>query len=222
VAPARADFSSERFGPVATRNVKRPPQIKVVHKRRSFTTGKEVYPAGGPGRYEILLVFQNNSDSALEDLALHDVVPGTFSLDNSSVKSSISGEIDSSYTKEPAREGTHITWSVGRIELGERITVQYEIQGDPESEYKVSDAQDYHGATFGEEVDEEPNLPEWVDVDAEHDESDISLPEPESDPEPVPEPEAPKEEIQSSCPICGTESSVGSSSCVVCGYSFIS
>ena len=243
-APARADFSSERFGPVATRNVKRPPQIKVVHKRRSFTTGKEVYPAGGPGRYEILLVFQNNSDSALEDLALHDVVPGTFSLDNSSVKSSISGEIDSSYTKEPAREGTHITWSVGRIELGERITVQYEIQGDPESEYKVSDAQDYHGATFGEEVDEEPNLPEWVDVDAEHDDSDISLPEPEpeSDPEPEldpepepdrepepdpgpesdPEPEVPNEEIQSSCPICGTESSVGSSSCGVCGYSFIS
>ena len=125
VAPARADFSSERFGPVATRNVSRPPQITVVHKRRGFTTGKEVYPAGGLGRYEILLVFQNNSDSALEDLALHDVVPGTFSLENSSVKSSISGDIDSSYTKEPAREGTHITWGVGRIEVGERITVQY-------------------------------------------------------------------------------------------------
>ena len=66
VAPARADFSSERFGPVATRDVTRPPQITVVHKRRGFTTGKEVYPAGGLGRYEILLVFQNNSDSALE------------------------------------------------------------------------------------------------------------------------------------------------------------
>ena len=148
VAPARADFSSERFGPVATRDVTRPPQITVVHKRRGFTTGKEVYPAGGLGRYEILLVFQNNSDSALEDLALHDVVPGTFSLENSSVKSSLSGDIDSSYTKEPAREGTHITWGVGRIEVGERITVQYEIQGDPESEYKVSDAQDYHGLSL--------------------------------------------------------------------------
>ncbi|DAC41620.1 MAG TPA: hypothetical protein D7H71_01205, partial [Candidatus Poseidoniales archaeon] len=182
VAPARADFSSERFGPVATRNVTRPPQITVVHKRRGFTTGKEVYPAGGLGRYEILLVFQNNSDSALEDLALHDVVPGTFSLENSSVKSTLSGDIDSSYTKEPAREGTHITWGVGRIEVGERITVQYEIQGDPESEYKVSDAQDYHGATFGDEVDEEPNLPQWADETTSQEESVFSIPEPEPEP----------------------------------------
>ena len=52
-APARADFSSERFGPVATRNVKRPPQITVVHKRRSFIHDRKttqivdsVYPAG--------------------------------------------------------------------------------------------------------------------------------------------------------------------------------
>ena len=37
----------------------------------------------------------------------------------------------------------------------------YTIQGDPEAEYKVSDAQDFHGATFGEEVDEEPNVPQW-------------------------------------------------------------
>ena len=216
VAPARADFSSERFGPVATRNVTRPPQIIVVHKRRGFTTGKEVYPAGGLGRYEILLVFQNNSDSALEDLALHDVVPGTFSLENSSVKSSISGDIDSSYTKEPAREGTHITWGVGRIEVGERITVQYEIQGDPESEYKVSDAQDYHGATFGDEVDEEPNLPQWADETTSVTESDFPLP------EPLPEPEPEGHQAITNCPICGTEAPVGSSSCVVCGYSFIS
>ncbi|MBP51501.1 MAG: hypothetical protein CMA68_05445, partial [Euryarchaeota archaeon] len=163
-APARADFSAERFGPVATRTVIRPPQISIIHRRRSFTTGKEVYPGGGQGRYEILLVFQNNSDSALDDLALHDVVPGTFSLESSNVKSSTRGERDASYTKEPAREGTHITWKVGRIEKGERITVQYEIQGDPESEYKVSDAQDYHGATFGDEVDDEPNLPEWAEA----------------------------------------------------------
>ena len=63
-APARADFSAERFGPVATRTVIRPPQISVIHRRRSFTTGKEVYTGGGRGRDEILLVFQNNSDSA--------------------------------------------------------------------------------------------------------------------------------------------------------------
>ena len=27
----------------------------------------------------------------------------------------------------------------------------------------MSDVQDFHGATFGDEVDEDPNLPEWVE-----------------------------------------------------------
>ena len=108
-------------------------------------------------------MFHNTSDSALQDLALHDVVPGTFSIESSSVKSSISGEKDSSFTKESSRDGNKITWAIGRIETNERIEVLYEIQGDTESEYKVSDAQDFHGATFGKEVDDEPNVPEWAD-----------------------------------------------------------
>ena len=162
-APVKAYFSSERFGPVAERLVKKPPQIKVVHRRRNISTGKEVFPGGGLGKYEIMLMFDNNSDSALDDLALHDVVPGTFSIEESSVRSSLSGERKASTTKESAREGTHVTWKIGRIEKDERIEVVYVIQGDPESEYKMSDVQDFHGATFGEEVDEVPNLPEWVE-----------------------------------------------------------
>jgi len=162
-APVKAYFSSERFGPVAERLVKKPPQIKVVHRRRNISTGKEVFPGGGLGKYEIMLMFDNNSDSALDDLALHDVVPGTFSIEDSSVRSSLSGERKASTTKESAREGTHVTWKIGRIEKDERIEVVYVIQGDPESEYKMSDVQDFHGATFGEEVDEVPNLPEWVE-----------------------------------------------------------
>ena len=162
-APIRSDFSMERFGPVATRYSNRAPMIRVVHRRRRFSTGKEVFPAAGPGRYEILLMFQNDSDSALEDLTLHDVVPGTFNIERSSVRSTLSGEREVDFTKEPAREGIHVSWPIGRIEQNERIEVVLEIQGDAESEYKVADAQDYHGATFGDEVDEEPNLPEWVD-----------------------------------------------------------
>ena len=56
-APVRLDFGSEKFGPVGTRNVARPPQIEVVHRRRNISTGKEVFPAGNPGRYEVLLMF---------------------------------------------------------------------------------------------------------------------------------------------------------------------
>jgi len=249
-APIRADFSMERFGPVATRYCNRSPLIRVVHRRRRFSTGKEVFPAAGPGRYEILLMFQNDSDSALEDLNLHDVVPGTFTIERSSVRSTLSGERVVDYAKESAREGTAVTWPIGRIEKNERIEVVFEIQGDSESEYKVADAQDYHGATFGDEVDEEPNLPDWVDENARGINSIVLEPIPEvkfeqveeiidedetksdihdefedfSDLESISEadngPSMNSEFNPETCPVCGTEASVGASMCETCSYQF--
>ena len=246
-APIRSDFSMERFGPVATRTVDRPPVVRVVHRRRKISTGKEVFPGGGAGRYEILLMFHNTSDSALDDLALHDIVPGTFSIEKSSVKSSVSGEKDSSFTKESSRDGNKVTWAIGRIETNERIEVLYEIQGDTESEYKVSDAQDFHGATFGKEVDEEPNVPEWADKVSESKlisvpmsipVKEIAVPENNSIKESIEEELIEEELIVESedsqidnnddnisedknlCPICMSINKKGSSICQVCGYSF--
>ena len=245
VAPIKVDFSSERFGPVATRMVEKPPMISVVHKRRNISTGKEVFPGGKPGQYEIMLMFHNSSDSALEDLALHDVVPGTFTIEDSIVRSDKEGEREAAITKESARDGTQVTWAIGRILQGERIEVLYTIQGDPEAEYKVSDAQDFHGATFGEEVDEEPNVPQWMDKASEPlpipsqepiddpEESDQSTDDlPSSGDDKVDEEETSlendKQETGESgeegdtgdqrlCPACGFQVDVGSSICVVCG-----
>ena len=245
VAPIKVDFSSERFGPVATRMVEKPPMISVVHKRRNISTGKEVFPGGKPGQYEIMLMFHNSSDSALDDLALHDIVPGTFTIEESIVRSDKEGEREASITKESARDGTQVTWAIGRILQGERIEVLYTIQGDPEAEYKVSDAQDFHGATFGEEVDEEPNVPQWLDKDVEN----TTIPSQEiieENPEEIEqltviEPlqediedkeeddlENDKQEIVKLdeegdegnprlCPACGFQVDIGSSICVVCG-----
>jgi hypothetical protein len=245
-APIRSDFSMERFGPVATRTVERPPIIRVVHRRRQISTGKEVFPGGGAGRYEILLMFHNTSDSALDDLALHDVVPGTFSIESSSVKSTLNGEKDSSFTKESSRDGNKVTWYIGRIEKNERIEVVYEIQGDTEAEYKVSDAQDFHGATFGKEVDDEPNVPEWIDsvvhppfisvpisknvvevqesVMIEDHELPASIDEvvefPIESDNPVEKDSLPDQKSENSCPICMSDAETGASTCLVCGYSF--
>ena len=246
VAPIKVDFSSERFGPVATRMVEKPPMISVVHKRRNISTGKEVFPGGKPGQYEIMLMFHNSSDSALDDLALHDIVPGTFTIEESIVRSDKEGEREASITKESARDGTQVTWAIGRILQGERIEVLYTIQGDPEAEYKVSDAQDFHGATFGEEVDEEPNVPQWLDKDVEN----TTIPSKETIEETPEETEqltvsdpiqeegvADKEEDDLEndkqeivkldvegdegnprlCPACGFQVDMGSSICVVCG-----
>ena len=191
-------------------------------------------------------MFHNSSDSALDDLALHDIVPGTFTIEESTVRSDKEGEREASTTKESARDGTQVTWAIGRILQGERIEVLYTIQGDPESEYKVSDAQDFHGATFGDEVDEEPNVPQWMDKVVES----VPIPtqeitdtpimekeqftgdpsEPENDEETYEEEEKDTADKESEnageaenqadsrqCPACGVEVDIGSSICVVCG-----
>ena len=255
-APIRVDFSSDRFGPVATREVEKPPMVKVEHKRRNISTGKEVFPGALSGQYEIRLMFHNNSDSALEDLTMNDIVPGTFTIEGSSVRSDKEGEREASVSKESARDGTQVTWDVGRIQQDERIEVLYTIQGDPEAEYKVTDAQDFHGATFGDEVDEEPNMPEWLEREAPiietppvHEEFVENEPEPETDYEdPLVDPsesfgieiegeqdETPEDEDMRaeqkdsetseenearSCPACGGDVGIGTSSCPLCGFTF--
>ena len=122
------------------------------------------------------------------------------------------------------------------------MEVLYEIQGDTESEYKVSDAQDFHGATFGKEVDDEPNVPEWADkvsqlnlisvpisnqtkeiVDLENNSIEQSVQKELEIDSTDSSPENKIEEIsenQNLCPICMSECDKGASTCLVCGYSF--
>jgi hypothetical protein len=169
--PLRCDFSAERYGPVATRMLGEVPIVRVIHKRRKFSTGKEVFPAGGAGRYEVLIMFQNRSDSALEDLILHDIVPAAFEIKGYNIRSDAKGNREAEMEKEVTDAGTKVTWHLDVIEKDERIEVIYELVGDADVEYKVSEAQEFHGASFGDEVDEDlPPLPEPEDEeDAEDD-----------------------------------------------------
>jgi len=122
----------------------------------------------------------------------------------------------------------------------------YEIQGDTEAEYKVSDAQDFHGATFGKEVDDEPNVPEWIDsvvrapfisvpisknvvevqesVMIEDHELPASIDEvvefPIESDDLVEKDSLSDQQSVNSCPICMSDAETGASTCLVCGYSF--
>lgn len=174
-APLRSDFSAERYGPVATRLLAAVPSIRIIHKRRKFSTGKEVFPAGGSGRYEVLIMFQNRSDSALQDLMIHDIVPSDFEIKGYNIRSD-SGVREAEMEKADDEDGIKVSWHIPVIEKDERIEVIYELVGDAGAEYKVSDAQEFHGATFGDELD-----------------VDLPIAEPEAEPEEVEE-ETPEEE----------------------------
>ncbi len=172
-APLRSDFSAERYGPVATRLLDEIPSIRIIHKRRKFSTGKEVFPAGGAGRYEVMIMFQNRSDSALQDLMIHDIVPSDFEIKGYNIRSD-SGVKEAEMEKSDDENGIKVSWHIPVIEKDERIEVIYELVGDAGAEYKVSDAQEFHGATFGDELDVDlpPAEPEKeVEEDTEEEES---------------------------------------------------
>ena len=156
-APVRVDFSAEKNGPIATRGAEDVPTLRVSHKRRKFNTGKEVFPAGGAGRYEVLVMFHNKSDTALEDLIIHDVIPHGFELKSTRIDSNKGNEHDTAHSEEVHDEGTKVVWNIGVIAKDERIEIMYEILGDADSEFEVKSAQEFHGVTFGDEIDEDYN-----------------------------------------------------------------
>jgi uncharacterized repeat protein (TIGR01451 family) len=174
-APARIDFSAERFGPVATRGLNVVPAVRVTHRKVNYDSGKEVFPAGGAGRYEAMIMFNNRADSALNDVVIHDVIPGAFELLEWSVTSSNGNKVKAKLKEEATKDGKKMSWTIGTVSRGERIEVSYEFKGDSETGFKVSDAQEVHGIDVGSEVEE-------------------ALPPIEDEPEPEPEAEVAEED----------------------------
>ena len=164
-SPCRVDLSSERHGPVITRECVKIPAIGVITQRREFKTGKSIFPGPEAGQHEIRLIFRNTSDTPLEDVVILDSLSSNFEMVSSDVSSSIGRELTFEHTSA-SEEGSEIhRWSVGRVERSETIEVTAMI----ESEDPTSDPEDSGslGAEFGEEAEVEPNLPKWFGEDGE-------------------------------------------------------
>jgi len=152
--PARCEFSAERFGPVCTRDVDEVPVVKVRHNRRNFSAGKSVMPMGGKGRYEVLIIFENNGDTALQDVCINDVLPSNFDLKDWIVRGEGGKKRDDvSLESTSGESGTENVWSIPVVEKGERLEVSFEIKGDGEVDAEVLNQ--FHGVTFGDEVEDD-------------------------------------------------------------------
>ncbi|HII89918.1 MAG TPA: hypothetical protein HA247_02770, partial [Candidatus Thalassarchaeaceae archaeon] len=79
-SPCRADLSSERHGPVITRECVKIPAISVVTQRREVRTGKSIFPGPELGQHEIRLLFTNTSDTPLEDVTILDSIGLKFEM----------------------------------------------------------------------------------------------------------------------------------------------
>ena len=158
-APARVEFSAERFGPICTREPTESPSIKVVHNRRNFSAGKQAIPLGGKGRYEVLILFENNGDTALSDLYINDVLPPQFEIKDWEMKNSDGKRDDVTMTSEDGEGGLHIVWHVPKVEKGERLEVSFDIKGSGEVDAEALNR--FHGVHFGDEI-ESDDLPAVV------------------------------------------------------------
>ena len=155
-APARIEFSAERFGPICTREPSETPSVKVVHNRRNFSAGKQAIPLGGKGRYEVLILFENNGDTALSDLYINDVLPPQFEIKEWEMKSADGKRDDVTMTSEEGEGGLHILWHVPKVEKGERLEVSFDIKGSGEVDAEALNR--FHGVHFGDEI-ESDDLP---------------------------------------------------------------
>ena len=153
VAPLRAEFSAERFGPVCGRDCSDSPAIKVIHNRRDFSAGKQAIPLGGKGRYEVLILFENNGDTALQDIYINDVIPANFEIKDWYIKGANGKRDDCEITTEDTDSGTQASWMVPMVGKGERLEVCFEIKGSGEVDGDVLNK--FHGVHFGDEIETE-------------------------------------------------------------------
>ena len=152
-APARTEFSAERYGPVCTRDTTEAPAISVVHNRRDFSFGKTTQKIGGKGRHEVLILFSNDGDTALKDVILSDIIPEKFEIKDWLIRGNSDKRDDCEMASESGEGGTHITWTIPIVEKGERLEVSFEINGPGVIDGEAGNR--FHGVHFGDEVETE-------------------------------------------------------------------
>jgi len=152
-APARTEFSAERYGPVCTRDTTEAPSISVIHNRRDFSFGKTTQKIGGKGRHEVLILFSNDGDTALQDVILSDIIPEKFEIKDWLIRGNNDKRDDCVMTSESGEGGTHLTWTIPIVEKGERLEVSFEITGPGIIEGEAGNR--FHGVHFGDEVENE-------------------------------------------------------------------
>ena len=160
-APAHCEFSAEKAGPRCGRDALDAPSVSVVHNRRDFSAGKQTLPVGGKGRYEVLILFENNGDTALQDVYINDVMPANFEITDWHIRGAGGDKrTDCKMSTEEGEGGTHISWMVPLVGKGERLDVFMEIKGSGQIDAEALNR--FHGVHFGDEVesDDLPTTPE--------------------------------------------------------------
>ena len=194
-APAHTEFSAEKAGPRCGRDAEDAPLLSVVHNRRDFSAGKQTLPVGGKGRYEVLILFENNGDTALQDVFINDVMPANFEITDWHIRGSGGDKrTDCKMTTEDGEGGTHISWMVPLVGKGERLDVFMEIKGSGQIDAEALNR--FHGVHFGDEVESDDLPPAPMEEEAETEESESEEEAVEAPVEDAPAEESVEEDVE--------------------------
>ena len=124
---------------------------------------------GGKGRYEVLNLFENNGDNALQDVFIRDVIPSNFEIKDWHIRGT-GGEkrSDVEMVTTETEAGVEITWKVPIVDKGERLDVSFEIKGEGEIDAEALNR--FHGAHFGDELETEDDSTDDVEEASEESE----------------------------------------------------
>jgi uncharacterized repeat protein (TIGR01451 family) len=107
---------------------------------------------GGKGRYEVLILFENNGDTALQDVFIKDVIPSNFEIKDWHVRGAGGDKrTDVDMSTNETEDGIEITWKLPVVGKGERLDVSFEIKGEGEIDAEALNR--FHGAHFGDELE---------------------------------------------------------------------
>ena len=79
-------------------------------------------PMGGKGRYEVLIIFENNGDIS-QDVCINDVLPSNFDLKDWFVRGEGGNKRDDVIESTAGENGNENVWSIPVVEKGERLEV---------------------------------------------------------------------------------------------------
>ena len=117
---------------------------------------------GGKGRYEVLILFENNGDTALQDVFIRDVIPSNFEIKDWHIRGAGGDKrSDVDMSTNETEEGVQITWKVPVVAKGERLDVSFEIKGEGEIDAEALNR--FHGAHFGDELETEDDASDDVE-----------------------------------------------------------
>ena len=111
------------------------PSIKIDHKRRRASIGKEIYPGKNYDEFAIIINVNNKSNVELTDLEISDTFPQTFELISSSLKNKLS---------KNDKEGTNtILFTIPSLLPYQEEEIMYYVKNISGKEIKFSELESY-------------------------------------------------------------------------------